>query len=80
MTFDRTVTISDSLIISEISYSFKRRELQVTFATTGAVWLYSNVYPADFAKLVSAHSVGEVFNARFRNRYKETKVEASEES
>lgn len=76
MAFSRLVIINDSLTIDKLAYDWQTRTLRVWFVSTGSVWDYHDVYPADFAKIASAYSVGEVFNARFRNRYECTRVES----
>lgn len=76
--FSRIVIIKDSLTIDKLAYDWETRTLRVWFVSTGSVWDYHDVYPADFAKLTAASSVGEVFNARFRNRYECTRVEPEE--
>lgn len=71
--FPRVVTIDDSTVIKEVLYNPALKRMRVCFHA-GAVWDYFEVWPADFASLVSAYSLGEVFNKRIRNIYRSMRV------
>lgn len=72
--FTRIVEVTDSGTISKIAYDLDNRIVRITFAT-GSKWDYLNVYPTDFAKLAAAYSPGEIYNARYRDRFECVKVE-----
>lgn len=69
MSFSRICHVTDSAVIKEIAYDHTSRKLRITFKSTDSIWEYENVWPSDFARLVCAHSPGQVFNESIRNRY-----------
>ena len=77
-TFERVVEVNDSSVVQRLSYSPKRRVLRVLFAS-GSVFEYEEVWPADFADLASAYSVGQVFNERIRDRFPACRIAESVE-
>jgi hypothetical protein len=53
--------------ISHLGYDEKAREIWVRF-TTGAIWVYGESYPSDFATLRDAPSIGGHFNRFIKPR------------
>jgi predicted RNase H-like HicB family nuclease len=66
-------TDSPSSVISEIGYAREDGELIVTF-TSGRSYVYANVPPNVFDKLMNAQSKGSYFQAAIRDRYSEREV------
>lgn len=74
VTFARTLAVTDSYPIDEVSYDFKTQTLRVRFPRTNSTWDYDGVPAWVFARLAGAYSVGQAFNELVRNRYDATRV------
>lgn len=73
--FTRILKVTDSTVISEVSYNFVAKKLRISFIRTDSIWEYEGVWPADFARLACAYSIGEVFNELIRNKYDCTRID-----
>lgn len=68
VTYTRICDVTDSRVIEKVAYAPQEKRLRIWF-TTPSVWEFDDVWPSDYAALVSAYSPGEVFNHRIRGRY-----------
>lgn len=59
--------------IKSIGYDMDRKLLQITFHSD-AIYQYADVPFEEFAKLISAKSIGQYFAAYIRNEYKYTMI------
>lgn len=72
--YTRTVQIGDSWSIQSIAYDKENKRLRIHFSTTDTVWVYENVPPEIFMKLILADSVGECFNTQVRDHFPTKKI------
>jgi len=60
-TFERTIDVDDSKLITAVEYDPGNAILDITF-TNGRVYRYNHVGPMVFARLMTAKSIGNAFN------------------
>ena len=65
--------IVDSTSVRAVRYSEERRALAVRFRS-GAAYEYEGVPPEEYARLLSAASLGAYLNARIKPRYPFTRL------
>jgi KTSC domain-containing protein len=74
--FDAKINVDDSSWISQIQYDPESLKLDV-LTRTGAKYRYQGVGTDTFAKLVTASSSGEYFNAEIKGKFRSKKLRNS---
>jgi lysyl-tRNA synthetase class 2 len=59
----------DSSALSHISYNRDTRVLRAIFRDSGRVYIYQDVPPDIYAKLLASPSIGTYFNSHIRDQF-----------
>lgn len=70
----------DSAVLEAVGYEPESRRLHARFTDRGALYVYSDVPPEVYSKLIAADSKGEYFNREIRNIYSVSRVVAEGEA